>query len=81
MPLPPLMWNMRSCVPPVARIDAITYCESGVQVGEMTASCVSFDSFRGSLPSIFEIHRLSLPLRSLMNAIHFPSGEMRGCAS
>ena len=78
IPLPPLTWNIRSSVPRVARIDAITYCESCVQAGEMTASCDSFESFRGSLPSTFAIHTLSLPLRSLMNASHLPSGETRG---
>ena len=82
IPDPPSTWNIRSCVPLAGtRTEATTYWPSGVHVGEMTAFCDSFESFFGSLPSIFAIHRLSLPLRSLTNAMRVPSGETRGCAS
>ena len=66
---------------PLPRTEATTYWESGVHVGEITASCDSFDSLRGSVPSIFATQRLSLPLRSLMNVSHRPSGDTRGCES
>jgi hypothetical protein len=74
------MWYIRSSAG-LARRLTITYRPSGDHAGDSTGICVSVDNLRGSVPSIFAIHRLSAPSRSLMNAIHWPSGETRGCAS
>ena len=74
------MWYMRnsSCA---ARRETSMYLLSGVQLGESTGIWVSLESLRGSVPSIFAIHKLSAPSRSLMYAIHLPSGDTLGCAS
>lgn len=38
MPEPPRTWNIRSPVVRPSRTDTMTYCESGVQAGEMMAA-------------------------------------------
>ena len=54
---------------------------SGLQAGLLTRRKLSFETCFGSLPSRFMIQMLSPPARSLVKAIHCPSGEKRGCMS
>ncbi len=56
-------------------------CESGVHAGLFGSRKLSFVTCCGFFPSRPMIQMLSPPDRSDVNAIHFPSGEYRGCMS
>src|SRR5262245_60570647 len=82
MPVPPALSyrNTPNVVSGGRDFDARRYWPSAVQDGDSMysgRSCVglSLVTARGFDPSAFAIHRFSTPLRSLRNAMVFPSGE------
>jgi hypothetical protein len=51
---------------------------SGVHAGSSAVAFRSLNTARGFDPSAFMTYKLYWPRRSLMKAMDFPSGEMRG---
>src|SRR3990170_3583132 len=82
-PEPPRTWYIHNskvrCAQPVR--ETMTYSPSGVHAGDANSELLSLESFFGSLPPAFMIHRFSAPSRSERKAIHIPSGEKRGWLS
>src|SRR5579872_1565399 len=88
MPVPPFLsyMNTRSVRSGGRCLETRMYWPSAVHDGEAISSGESwvgrsFETGRGSLPSALAIQRFSTPLRSLKNAIVFPSGENFGWLS
>src|SRR5262249_13524432 len=88
IPLPPFRsYRNTPCVGSGGRcLETSRYWPSAVHEGDAIdsgAACVgrSFETGRGFVPSALAIHRFSTPLRSLRNAIVFPSGENFGWLS
>ena len=84
-PVPPsLSYRNTPCVRSGARsFETSRYCPSAVHEGEHISwgmACVglSFVTGRGFEPSASASHKFSTPLRSLRNAMVFPSGENFG---
>src|SRR5216683_7955906 len=85
-PPPPSRWYMSSQNVPGSGgrdLDTTMYWPSGVHAGEVmiwgrSRVRPSLLTARGLDPSAFAIHTFSTPVRSLRNAIVFPSGENTG---
>src|SRR6266852_3854354 len=82
-PVPPSTWYIQISLEPIPNVAFETkmYLPSGAQLGDVKSLLGSFDICFTPVPSGCMIQTFSLPSRSEMKAIHWPSGENFGWLS